>query len=1035
MRTIKTIITVVFVILSIVLQAQNIEIKGRITTPDNQPIKNAVVIIPGADRSVQTNEAGEFKIEAPEKSTTINVTAEGFFEMTQPLNGRTDIEMVLISGDKSKYSDVLVLPFYQNTQKAQSTSANNISMKDLGKGLTVESALQGEVAGLKVINKSGMPGEGAYLNLRGVKTFLANSSPLIVINGVPYISDMEESPVIGGYSRGILSSYDINDIQNISVLKGADAAMFGSLGANGVIMIETNGTSSDDLDTKISFSGQYGLNWESNTLPVLGVDDYKNYLSDVGLTYYDDMEDMLDDFPFLKDDPDYYYNYLYNNNTDWQEEIYKPSIVTENLLRIEGGDAVAKYDISLGYMNNGGVVDNTKQDRYHTLINTNIMVNRKLELFTTVGLSYMQGTFQEQGLIEETNPVLVAYKKMPLLSPYKKDDDGNVLDEYATYRYGVSNPVAIVNTLEATTKQYNVNIRLGANYKINNNFTLSGLLGLFYNYDQEQVFIPGVTNQAIVALDNDLAENTVRAGVGENKNMFYKVNGYYSKVFDDIHKVNISGGIQVLTTNMEYDAGSGYNTASDYYSTLDYVESGTESFYGYIKEWNWANGYLHGDYTWKSLVKTSLNLSIDRSSATGTDADSKYAFLPSAGVTFSAKNTKALINSSFINKLDIRAEYGMTGNSRFSSNYGKNYYQSSPYQAISGIIRSNIPNTDLEWEKVKQLNLGFDLSVLKHRLSMSFDYYQNNASDLLLEQTKSSVFGSSAYYDNAGEIQNNGIELALNATLIQSKDFTWEVGGNISFINSEVKSLGNVTESITELSDGAELITKVGENPYCFYGLVAEGVYATSEEASAAGLSNWHGDAYEAGDVIFKNNNDDNEINDDDKEIIGSATPDFFGGFYTAFRYKNFSLSAEFSYSKGNEAYNAVRRSIESMNDFTNQSKAVLNRWQYEGQVTNMPRAVYDDPMENNTFSTRWIEDASYLKLRNVTFSYNFNKTLLKIFRSGTFYVTGENLYTWTDYLGLDPEFSYSYSDALQGVDYAKVAIPRTFKLGFNLKF
>jgi len=1034
MRTIKTIITIVFVTIALGLHAQNVEIKGRITTPDNQPVKNAVVAITGAERSVQTNEAGEFTINAPENGI-ITVEAEGFFDMKQPLNGRTSVEMVLIPGDKSKYNEELILPFYQGTKKTYSTSANNIATKDMGTGLTVESAMQGEIAGLNVINKSGMPGEGAYMNLRGVKTFVANNSPLIVINGVPYIPDMEDSPVIGGYSRSILGSYDINDIQNISILKGADAAMFGSLGSNGVIMIETNGTSSDDLDTRISFSGQYGLNWESNTLPVLNVDNYKSYLSDIGLTYYDDMGDMLDDFPFLKDDPDYYYNYLYNNNTDWQDEIYKPSIVTENLLRVEGGDAVAKYDISLGYMNNGGIIDNTKQDRYHTLINTNIMVNRKLELFTTVGLSYMQGTFQEQGIIEETNPVLVAYKKMPLLSPYKKDDDGSVLDEYDVYRFGVSNPVAIVNTLDATNKQYNVNIRLGANYKINNNLSITGLVGMFYNYNQEQVFIPGVTDQAIVPLNNDLAENTVRAGVGENKNMFYKVNGYYTKVFDDIHKVNVSAGIQALTTNMEYDAGSGYNTASDFYTTLDYVESGTESFFGYIKEWNWANGYIHGDYTWNNLVKTSLNLSIDRSSATGTNADSKYAFFPSAGVTFSAKNTKGLINSSLINKLDLRAEYGLTGNSRFSSNYGKNYYHSSPYQSISGIVRSNIPNTGLEWEKIKQLNLGFDLSVLKHRLSLSFDYYRNNASDLLYGQNKSSVFGNSTYYDNAAEIQNNGIEIAMNATLVQSNNFTWEIGGNIAFLSTEVKSLGNTTENITELSDGAELITKVGENPYCFYGLVAKGVYASSDEASAADLSNWHGDAYQAGDVIFKNNNDDKVINDDDREILGSATPDFFGGFYTVLRYKNFSLSAEFSYSKGNDAYNAVRRSIESMSDFTNQSEATLNRWRYEGQKTNMPRAVYDDPMENNTFSSRWIEDASYLKLRNVTFSYNFNKTLLKVFQSGTFYVTGENLYTWTDYLGLDPEFSYSYSDALQGVDYAKVAIPRSFKLGFNLKF
>ena len=1030
----KILFAIVLMVIACELSAQTITVKGKVTGPDKLPVKGAVISLTGAERSVQTNDSGAFQIETTNPQGTISVSAEGFYEMTQPLVNRTEVKFVLVPGDKSKYNEELVLPFRQGSFGKKTSASENISKKDLGHGITLESAVQGEIAGLRVVNKSGMPGEGAYLNFRGIRTLVGDNMPLIVINGVPYMPDSKESPVIGGYSRSLFRPWDLNDIQNITVLKGAEAAVYGSLGSNGVILIETDGTASDNLDTRITFSGQYGVNWNNKTLPLLGTDQYKAYVSDIGMTHYGDMQDLLDDYPFLADDPDYYYNYLYNNNTDWQKEIYSPSAVTDNVLRVEGGDAVAKYDISLGYMRNGGVVDETMSNRYQTQINTNVLINRKVELFTTVGLAYMQGDFQEQGMIEATNPLLTAYNKSPLLSPYRKDDDGSILDEYDVYRYGVSNPVAIVNTLIAENKQYDVNLRLGLNYRLDENLMLSGIVGLYYNYNQENIFIPGVTDMTVVPMNNDLAKNTVRDGVGETKNMYYNLNAYYNKIFNNIHAVNVSAGAQFLRSHKEYDAGMGYNTANDFYQTLDYVESGSESFYGYIDDWNWMNFYAHGDYTWKSLVRASLNVGIDGSSSSGSDA-SRFGIFPAAGVTFMAKNLKSLSNSSILNKIDFRAEYGLTGNSRFSSNYGKNYYHSAQFQALSGIVRSSIPNSGLKWERTRQLDLGMDLSLLRHRIDLSFDYYKAKSDHVLFAQPISSVFGSSNYYVNTSKLDNHGIEVALSAALVQTRNVEWIVGGNIATTTSKLVSLGNVNQNITTFSDEAQVISRVGEKPYCFYGYVAEGVFSTSEEASAAGLTDWKGNTYGAGDIRYRDLNTDGVINDDDKQILGSAAPDFFGGFHTFLRIGHFGLSAEFIYSVGNDAYNGVRRSIEAMDNFNNQSEAVVNRWKLEGQVTSIPRAVYGDPLENNAFSSRWIEDASFLKLKTVTISYDFDKKFLDFFRSGTIYLTGENLFTWTDYLGLDPEFSYSYSEAMQGMDYAKVIIPHCVKFGFNLKF
>lgn len=1035
MRHNKIALTILFVLMMGGLSAQNITIKGKVTAPGKEAVSSAVITVSDTEGVVQTNEDGEFEIEVSDPQGTISVSAEGYYPFSQALLGRKNVNIVLIGLAKPKYNEDLVFPFRELSLNEQTSAANNITSKDMDQVHTIESALQGEVPGLRVTNKSGMPGEGAHLNLRGVRSLVSQNMPLVLVNGVPYMPDTEESPIIGGYSRGMLAGLNVADIRNITVLKGAETSIYGSMGSNGVILIETNGASeSDKLETQISLRSQFGVNQNNERLPLMNKDEYSSYLTDIGLTRYSNMADLIADYPFLIDDPDYYYNYLYNNTTNWQDEVYAPSIVSNNVLRVEGGDAVAKYDISLGYMTEGGIIDKTKSNRYNTQINTSINVNRKLELVASIGLAYMQVSLQEQGMLGATNPALAAYKKLPMLSPYKKDPDGSILSDYDTYRYGVSNPLAIVNTLDAEDRQHNVNIRFGANYKLTPNLLLSGIFGLYYNYDQESIFIPGKSSNSIVPMHNGLAENTVRSGVGEVKNLYYNINANYKKDLPQGNALNVFGGIQMLTSKKEYDAGSGYNTANDFYQTLNFVESGSARFYGYIDEWNWMNMYAHADYTMRNLLRASANIAIDGSSASGTDAPN-FGIFPSAGLTFMVKNLGVFNNSPLLNKLNVRAEYGLTGNSRFSPHYGKNYYENTPFQNLSGIVRSNIPNTDLKWESTKQLDVGIDLSLWRNRFDLGVNYFNAKSTNVLFAQTISSVFGPSNYFDNSAEISNSGIEAQLSISVLKLKDFEWIIGGNIGTLTNKVETLGNAEQLLLTLPDGTEMMIRTGENPYSFYGFKAEGVFASQAEAAAAKLKDWRGINYEAGDVKYEDVDGDKIINDDDKQILGSATPDFFGAFNTYVRYRNFSVSAEFTYASGNEAYNATRRSIEALSSFNNQSKAAVNRWQLDGQVTDIPKAVYGDPMHNNAFSSRWIEDASYLKLKYLTIAYDFDKTFLKLFRSGKIYLTGENLFTWTDYLGLDPEFAYSYSDALQGVDYAKAVLPRSIKFGFNLKF
>ncbi|MCC8174347.1 MAG: TonB-dependent receptor plug domain-containing protein, partial [Odoribacter sp.] len=515
MRTLKILFTLLFISFALVINAQTYTVKGKVLGPDNLPVQNAIVSLSGSVNSVITNELGEFLIETNNENVELFIEAEGFYFLSQPLMGRKELKLVLIPSDKPFYNEEYILPFQKIIAEDNGTSAVNLNEKDFGGSNTIENALAGNIAGLRVMNKSGMPGEGAYFNLRGIRTLNTENSPLIVINGIPYLPDMNTSPIIGGYSKSIFNPYSLHTFHNVTVLKGAEASMYGSMGSNGVILIETDALKSAQLETNISFYGQYGVNWNNKRLPLLGVEEYKNYLMDIGITQYDNMAELFDYFPFLIDDPSYYYNYLYNNNTNWQKEIMSPSFTTDNLFRVEGGDAIAKYDISLGYLNEGGVLDGTKRNRYNTQINTNVLLGRNFEIFATIGAAYLDGHLMEQGMSPETNPMLAAYYKAPVLSPYKKDADGGILNIYDTYRYDVSNPVAITNTMVAKYRMYDINSRIGLNYNLNDLYRFSAVLSLYYNYNQENVFIPGKSDQTILPLNHGLNENTVRTGIGE----------------------------------------------------------------------------------------------------------------------------------------------------------------------------------------------------------------------------------------------------------------------------------------------------------------------------------------------------------------------------------------------------------------------------------------------------------------------------------------------------------------------------------------
>lgn len=1020
---------------------KEVVVKGIVFDGRKQPLSDAVISYGGKD--IRTDENGRFQLETVSPNASLRVWCEGYYQQNVVVNGRSELNVYLIAEDSYKYNNSALKPFENIEDATHEVSLYNVNKKNFALGaMSVERALQGEVPGLQVIHKGGMTGEGAYFNLGGVRSLLAENAPLIVINGVPYMANKNTSYMIDGYSRSVFQALNAQDIQNITVLTGADAAMYGSMGSNGVILIETDGASSDDMETKISYSAMFGMNYNNKRLPMMNAAQYKSYLSDVGMTYYNNMEEFFSEFSFLQN-PNAAYHYLYNKDTDWQDEIYENSFTHDHLFRVEGGDAIAKYDISFGYSREEGTLKGTNTDRYSAQINTNVLASKQFQINAIIGLSYLSGKYQNQGLTLETTPLMAAYRRSPLLSPYKSDMYGNLLDTYSSYYYGViqntdfivSNPVSLVNNMNAINHQFDVNSKVQLVYKPNAYFTADAVVGLYYNYNKEETFIPGIDNMDIVPTYDQYgeAENKVLAGFSEDYNFFLNVNAAYKRTFG-VHGLNAKAGWQMISTESEYDAGSGRNTASDFYQTLESIDGIGKYILGYNNKWNWMSGYAHVDYTYNNMARIGANLSLDAASSTGVDA-TRLGIFPSADATLMLKNFSFMKDVDFINNLDLYASYSLTGNSQFSSKLGRYYYVTSPFAMVAGVVRANVPNTKLTWEKNNQFNVGLKTSLLRNRLGLSFRYFNNKATDVLMISPNSSAFGTGNYYCNDGEIDNQGLEASLNVTPVLTRSFSWTLGGNIAHSTSEITALGRVNQVVNTLTDGAELLNRVGETPNSFYGYKALGIFSTTKEAQEAALVNKNGIPYEAGDVHYEDVNKDGYINDKDKQVIGSATPDFYGSFFNRLEYKGFALDLTFVYSVGNDAYNAVRRITESSNDFSNQSKAVNRRWSMEGQQTDMPRVQYGDKVGNNNFSSRWIEDASYLKLRDITFSYTFNKPVWNFFRGGTLYVTGQNLICFTKYLGMDPEYAYSYSEGMRGVDYGKVAMPKSVKVGVNLKF
>ena len=981
-----------------------------------------------------TNDDGSFEINVPHLESLLTVSGQEFQTKVFPIKNRnSDVEIFLYEAYYSPTYQIGNLPTGEELQYGTTKAVSVVNFKTNQWSSPIKESvgdfLQGRVAGLNSVRRSGVPGAGAYLTLRGFTSLYGTNKPLIIVDGMIYDDEDYGSGIIQNNGSSPLENLDVKDIENITVLKD-DSALYGAKGANGVLIINT--TRPTELTTKIDFTMYGSANQTPEQLPVMGADAYRTHISQLetsrGLS-----QDQIAALPYMNDNPLVPGYYRYHNNTNWQDRVFKSSISQNYFLKVRGGDDIAKYGLSVGYLNNEGIVENSKSTRYSTRLNAALKLTEKFLVDANMSFINNLQDQRDQGFAYKTSPVYLALTKSPFLSANGVSDDGNVSPNLAdTDDFNVSNPRAILDNGIGVNKNYRFFGNLNFKYIINNSWNVNSLFGLTYNKERETFFIPD-KGVADIILPTAIGKNRSGSEVQIFNSIYTDTYANYLKKFKDDHKVDVRFGFRTQSNNSESDLGLGYNSATDDFTSVGAGSNLLRQVGGALGEWNWLNIYASANYNYRDKYFLTTSYAVDGSSRFGDN--NKYSLMTALTGAWMVSAENFMKNSTAIDYFKLRGTLSESGNDDIGNFTAQKYYVSQNLLGVQGLVSGNIGNPDLQWERVKKINLGADIGLFNERINLSMDFYGKKTANMIVYESVSGLSGFDYIVSNSAQMRTFGTEMSLNARAVSSPDFTFDFGLNLATYKNEIQSLPN-GDILTQFG-GATYITSVGRDANLFYGLQTNGVYSTTSDAQADGLSrrltNGELVPFTGGDMRFTDTNGDKVIDDKDRMAIGNPNPDLTGSFTANFTYKRFSLQGLFNFSVGNDLYNGVRYNLEKMSGYENQSIAVENRWRAEGQQTDIPKATWGDPMGNASFSDRWIEDGSYLRLKTLVLGYDFNVAKMKYIKAVKVYATANNLFTLTNYLGYDPEFSATSSLFGQGADIGLTPQFRTLQLGLRL--
>mgnify|MGYP003113526136 CR=1 FL=1 len=1001
-----------------VKSVQNI-VSGTITDDNGQPLPGANVVEKGTTNGVTADFDGNFSLTLTKESPVLVISYVGFSTQEIAVDGQTNLSISL-KEDAAGLEEVVVIGYGTQVRRDVTGSIASLNEDSFSAqaNTNVDQMIQGKAAGVQVVQNSGEPGGGMSINIRGVGSINAGSSPLYVIDGLP----INNSPAISQTGnetaptrspRNPISFLNPEDIASIDILKDASAtAIYGSRGANGVVMITTKKGNSGDL--RIDYSTHIGFNQVHNRLELLNAEQYTNGINSlIDLGAGSEAERVTP---------------IQGNGTDWQDVVFRDqAILQKHNISFSWGNGNTSYLATLNNTKEEGLVKNTEFDRFSGRFNLNHKTD-KVNFGINTTLSYIKDNFVPNGFDVNLRGGAINAAKLydPTLSVRNEEGD-YVTSEF----FDIDNPQAIIRGNHISGNRYRYLGSAFLEYFLLPDLSMKMNVGADVNNEDKSVYKDRTT-----IIGNSLGGVASAYSATESNYLLEGTMNYTKKV--DNHDISALLGITTQKFQRRFNSQDANNFTTDATLATNFGLADRSTLVNNSsKSTNSLLSYL-GRINYKYLNKYLLTASyrIDGSSRFG--EGNRFGYFPSASAGWLIDQEEFFSND-IVNTLKLRASWGQTGNQEIGNNralstFGTGNSYVLDDQFVTTLNPSRIANPDLKWETTEQVDIGIDFGLLNDRISGSFAWYNKNTTDMLLNLPVPTSSGFRSQLVNIGSMKNTGIEVGLNTYNITGKNFTWNSNINVSTLKNTVKDLGGIPEILSGTFGAAANqvgIIKPNEPLRSFYGYDIVGVWQQGDDFSQ--ITN----NVQPGDFKFRDIDGSGTIDGDDRVILGNSFPEFTWGFTNNFDYKNWNLNILFTGVEGVEMINGnlleqyYPRSGVRVNRF---SEPFLNRWTPQNPTNDQP-SYLGLSQQGQGVNSKTVVDASYAKLQSVRLSYSISQNLIKdTFKSAEIYITGLNLVTFSDYQGFDPALNPNGSANFR-IDWNGYPSATTMLLGLNIGF
>ncbi|GAB3908457.1 TonB-dependent receptor [Larkinella knui] len=1031
---------------SVEVAVQERRVMGRVTaeeTADGLP--GVSVALKSTTRGTTTDAAGNYTLSIPNEGGTLVFSFIGYQTQEVPVGSQSTINLTLKQSDQTLNEIVVV--GYGTQQKRDVTgsiaSISTKSIKDQPVPNIVE-GLTGRLPGVLIQQSTGAPGNSPSIKIRGLGSISAGNGPLVVIDGQP----LNSGDLANGGGLNLLNP---NDIDKIDILKDASAtAIYGSRGANGVVVVTTKRGKSGQ--SRLSLDYYTGVQQITKKMDMLNSQQFAEFSKEAFNTAY------LERVPGSKiDDPNSVraagQRYRYPRGEiggvnfdnpgslptyDYQDMIFQNAPISSYQLTASGGSEKVQYMVSGNYLKQNGIVKRSGIDRYTVRTNIDAQVTSYLKMGISLSPSFsIEDRVNTDGHWANNGVINAALSLPPFVPIYQPGT--SVYNSQAFYAApydwpGITNPVANIYEIDNKLRTTRLLGNAYAEVKLPFGILYRGTIGGDVRQTRQNYY------QTSALPLNQLLPPTANAAYSETAQELNWVTNHtlnYQKQIGEAQRLEVLVGLESQKNDFERSRIDANNFPNDIVRTVNAgTIIGTNSSRNFSDQWSLASYFGRVAYSYKDRYLANASFRRDGSSRFG--SKSRWGTFPSGSVGWRVSEESFLKNNRIVSELKLKASYGISGNNAFTSNYpslgllGPDNYVLGGALA-NGLAVNSIGNDNLTWEKSRQTDIGLELGVLSNRLFLTVDYYKRITTDLLLAVQVPTLTGFSSAVKNIGKVENKGLEVALNTRNLTGA-FTWTTDLNFSFNRNKVLALGPTGDPIRSGTGvGESNITVIGEPLGSFYGYKQLGIFQSQAELDAYP----HFADTRPGDVKYEDVNKDGKVDANDRTLIGNNQPDFIYGVTNSFSFKGFDLGVVIQGVQGATILNLSRRFYENLEGNANSLTTVLNRWQSAQQPGDgtTPRANTRSTGNNNAISSRWVEDASYFRIRNITLGYNLPKTLIQRVKVQSLRLYGgvQNVLTVSKYLGYNPEVSGYEGPLTGGVDYGSYPLARTYTIGVNI--